>query len=144
LQSLSIITPAVLPCDIAFCGIRDLQQAEKDLIASQRSLNLYAHNLTSNDPQLYAAQILHHLADCDILYVSFDIDCLDAALVPGTGTPAEAGPSMELMVELCKLLVHHPKTVCFELAEYNPELDQNNTTLDLTAQIIETIFTQTS
>ncbi|MCB1196832.1 MAG: arginase [Bdellovibrionota bacterium] len=140
LQALSVITPAIYPRDIAFIGIRDLEAPEKKLLNSQGSLNLYAHDINNLDVTTCITKILEHLKDCDYIYVSFDIDCLDASEVPGTGTPVDKGPSTSKVIEICKSLLKRPETVCFELAEYNPLLDQQQKTKDVALKLLKQIF----
>jgi arginase family enzyme len=47
--------------------------------------------------------ILDHVGDGPC-YVTFDIDCLDPAFAPGTGTPVAGGPSSAKMLSVLRAL----------------------------------------
>ncbi|MCB0272574.1 MAG: arginase [Bdellovibrionales bacterium] len=140
LQSLSVITPAALPRDVAFVGIRDLESPEQKLVNLQGSLNLFANEMETLSAQSLYEKITHHLKDCDFIYISFDIDCLDSDLVPGTGTPVNNGPNFEKIKKLLQLLRQNPKVICIEVSEYNPDLDRDNQALHTTLDVIKSIF----
>ena len=60
-------------------------------------------------------------------YLSFDIDCLDVAFAPGTGTPVAGGPSSAKMVAV----LHHLKNlqiVGADLVEVSPPYDHADMT----------------
>jgi hypothetical protein len=71
-----------------------------------------------------------YLGHCDILYVSFDIDSLDASLVPGTGTPVKNGLQVNETTKLLKEILKDPRLACFEVTEINPLLDKENQTAE--------------
>ena len=50
-----------------------------------------------------AAAILEHTQGAKA-YVTFDIDCLDPAFAPGTGTPVAGGPSSAKMLSVLRAL----------------------------------------
>ncbi|MCR4266029.1 agmatinase [Nitratireductor sp. ZSWI3] len=50
-----------------------------------------------------AAAILERVADRPV-YMTFDIDCLDPAFAPGTGTPVAGGPSSAKMLSVIRQL----------------------------------------
>lgn len=132
--------PAVLPRDIAFVGIRDLEEPETKLLSRQESLNIYAKDFATQSVASWFERISKHLADCDRWVVNFDLDCLDASEVPGTGTPVEQGPATTPITALTQKLVQHPKCCCFELSEYNPQLDKASKTLNLAKDFLTQIF----
>ncbi len=47
--------------------------------------------------------ILHHVGDRPA-YLTFDIDCLDPAYAPGTGTPVSGGPSSAKILSVIRKL----------------------------------------
>ena len=58
------------------------------------------------------------------LHLSFDIDALDGAIVPGTGTPSPGGLSLMEGELLCKILRHTNLLVGMDLVEVNPLLEK--------------------
>ncbi len=53
---------------------------------------LYGYDVEDMSATQIAATIADHVGDAPC-YVTFDIDCLDPAFAPGTGTPVAGGPS---------------------------------------------------
>lgn len=135
LQAIGIISPMALARDVVYLGVRDMEKPEQALIQTQRSLVISSQNINQAPLHDITSQIEEHLKDCDLWYVSFDIDCLDATLVPGTGTPASHGPRFEEALAILSSIASHPKTVCVEVSEFNPSLDQNNQTLERTSML---------
>ena len=57
--------------------------------------------------EMRAAEIAHEILERTTgrkTYVTFDIDCLDPAFAPGTGTPVAGGPSSAKMLSVLRLL----------------------------------------
>jgi guanidinobutyrase len=57
------------------------------------------------------------------LFVSFDVDVLDPAFVPGTGTPVPGGLTMREAIPIVRNLCAQNDMVGFELVELDPLLD---------------------
>ncbi|WP_235945270.1 agmatinase family protein [Thermaurantiacus tibetensis] len=62
-------------------------------------------------------------ADGNRIYISFDVDVLDPAFVPGTGTPVPAGLTMREAVPIVRRLCMETDLVGFELVELDPTMD---------------------
>jgi arginase len=73
-----------------------------------------------------AIEALGLLDHCDIIYVSFDVDCMDASISKGTGTPVPNGISEKEAGNLVARLMQSPKICAFEMVEVNPTLDKEN------------------
>jgi agmatinase len=59
----------------------------------------------------------------EFLYVSFDIDTLDPAFVPGTGTPEPGGLTPREAFPIVRRLCAENDLVGFELVELSPHMD---------------------
>ena len=57
------------------------------------------------------------------LYISFDIDVLEPAFVPGTGTPEPGGLTPREAFQIVRRLCAESNVVGFELVELNPLAD---------------------
>lgn len=64
---------------------------------------LYGHEIEDMRASEIASTILEHVRD-KACYVTFDIDCLDPAFAPGTGTPVAGGPSSARMLSVLQKL----------------------------------------
>ena len=69
------------------------------------------------------------------VYISFDVDCLDPAYAPGTGTPEVGGPSTREMIDLLRGLAGL-NIVAGDVVEVAPQYDANTTTAQAGAQIL--------
>jgi agmatinase len=59
----------------------------------------------------------------EYLFISFDIDALDPAFVPGTGTPEPGGLTPREAFPIVRRLCAESNVVGFELVELSPMLD---------------------
>ena len=57
------------------------------------------------------------------LYVSFDVDVLDPAFIPGTGTPVPGGLTMREAIPIVRRLCAENQLIGFEIVELAPVLD---------------------
>ena len=64
---------------------------------------LYGHEVEDMSAGAVAETILSHVGDRPC-YVTFDIDCLDPAYAPGTGTPVSGGPSSAKILSVLQRL----------------------------------------
>jgi agmatinase len=58
------------------------------------------------------------------IYISFDVDVLDPAFIPGTGTPVPGGLTMREAMPIVRRLCSENELVGFEIVELDPLLDQ--------------------
>ncbi|WP_439107624.1 agmatinase family protein [Congregibacter sp.] len=57
------------------------------------------------------------------LFISFDVDVLDPAFVPGTGTPVPGGLTMREAIPIVRALCTESEMIGFEIVELDPLLD---------------------
>lgn len=57
------------------------------------------------------------------LFISFDVDVLDPAFVPGTGTPVPGGLTMREAIPIVRALCAESQMIGFEVVELDPLLD---------------------
>ena len=79
----------VLASDIFFISVRDTEAPEDHLMAKYNIPNITTAEVRSMGVQAVAKKALGHLKDCDIIYISFDVDSMDPSISKGTGTPRE-------------------------------------------------------
>ncbi len=77
----------------------------------------------------------------EYLYVSFDIDVLDPAYTPGTGTPEPAGLTPREVFPLIRALCTENNLVGFELVELNPLVDPGYTTILNSNRVVQECLT---
>ncbi|HJT72642.1 MAG TPA: arginase family protein, partial [Chitinophaga sp.] len=77
------------------------------------------------------------LSDCEYIYVSFDVDSLDASISKGTGTPVTNGLREREAEDLIAKFMQHRKICCFEITEVNPTLDKENLMAEIAFNILQ-------
>lgn len=121
--------PRVKPSDLCFIGVRDTEKPENRLITKHQIPNWPVDELRRAGPEAIAQKALEHLKDCDLIYISFDVDSMDPMVSVGTGTPVEQGLTEEEARHLLLALIQSPKLCCFEMVEINPLLDMNGNSM---------------
>ncbi len=135
------IAPKVLPSDLVFIDLRDFEEDEEILLHNKNITFFTPQTRTEVGIEAILNKTLAQLNDCDLIYVSFDVDSLDPNISIGTGTPVPNGLSENEAVYLLKALINHPKTVAFEITEINPLLDRENPMEEVAARILEKVLT---
>jgi len=82
-----------------------------------------------------ARMIQERVGDAKV-FVTFDIDFIDPAYAPGTGTPEVGGPSSREALELIRKGLKELDFVGFDLVEVYPQYDPGFITALLAANIV--------
>ena len=126
LKGLASSEASIKPGNIVFCGLRDYERAEENLINKYDISKYNAKDITYKGVKSIVEEIFIKLEHCKYVYVSFDVDSIDPIYLPGTGTPSEFGLSFEQALQLNMQLLKNEKVCCWEIAEINPKYDENN------------------
>ena len=110
---------------VAYIGLRDVDEGEKRLLRNSKML---VYSMTDVDRLGIAAvmeQILEKLSPggCRPIHLSFDVDGIDPAFAPGTGTRAKGGLSYREARYICTRLAETGRLESMDLVEINPTLD---------------------
>ncbi len=127
----------ILPKDIVFVSARDIEEEEKFLINKYGIRNFPTSEVKNKGVEQISEEILSLLSDCDLIYISFDVDSLDPKISEGTGTPVENGLSIEQAKQLNALLINNDKVCAWEMVEVNPTLDRENAMAEEAFDILE-------
>lgn len=120
------ICPKINLKDIFFIDIRDLEEQEWNIIKANHINYTSPEFRETHGINRIIEQVRNFSAQFDHVYISFDVDSLDAELVPGTGTPVSNGLSWEEATSLLKAFWVFPNTKALEITEINPLKDHNN------------------
>ena len=137
------IMPKIEPHQLVFVGVRDTEEEEETLISRLGIRNYTIAEVQQQGPNKIGLAIRQQLKDCDLIYVSFDVDSMDCDLISkGTGTPVPDGLSKEQAQILIETLVDDPRCCCLEITEINPTLDNHcnkmaDTAFDILAKASE-------
>lgn len=127
----------------AMIGIRGYERAGfEDLIESDGLLVKYARDVRQEgiDTAIEAA-IEHAAANTDAVYLTVDIDAVDPAYAPGTGTPEPGGLTSAQLLRAMDLLGNCDAIGAMDLVEVSPPLDgDSDTTAMLGANAVTRFF----
>ncbi len=126
LKNVGGISPKLTPKDIVYINVRDTEKQEDFLIKKFGMKNFTTAEIRRKGVEKVAIEALALLDDCDLIYVSFDVDCMDASISKGTGTPVPNGITEKEAGNLVARLMQSEKVCCFEMVEINPTLDKEN------------------
>ncbi len=97
-----------------------------------------AYDVHKGDPEKIADETLERLSGCDKIYLTFDIDVMDPAFVPGTGADEPFGLlPFQCMAMLNKM---YDKVDAFDIAEVNPTFDTHGITTAVASRIMFECF----
>lgn len=120
-----LIAPKINPEDLVFIGIRDAEKEEWGLIEELGIKTFEPHDIKEHGIFYVINNALKYLDECDLIYVSFDVDSMDPSVSIGTGTTAPNGLSFVEAEGVFKTFLNHPNLVAFEITEINPSLDEH-------------------
>lgn len=126
LKNLGSILPKITPKDLVYINVRDTEKQEEFVLKKHGIKNFTTAEIRRRGVEKVAIESLAFLDHCDLIYVSFDVDCIDAAISKGTGTPVPNGISEKEAGNLVARLMQSKKVCCFEMVEINPTLDKEN------------------
>jgi arginase len=143
LKNIGGINPKINPEDLIYIAVRDTEEEENFIVNILGIQNISVDFINQFGSKATIEKALEHLKHCDVIYVSFDVDSMDPDLTSlGTGTPVPNGISPEIAKELLVGFTESPKTVCLEIVEVNPCLDEKgNTMAEVTLDILEAVIT---
>lgn len=137
LKQIGKIAPKVLPEDIVYIALRDFEKEEKHLIDKYGMKVISSKEVRSKGPENVVRSVTRYLSDCTDIYVSFDVDSLDASISKGTGTPVSNGLREREAEDLISKFMQNRKVCCFEVSEVNPTLDKENLMAEIAFNILQ-------
>ena len=126
LKNLGIAGPKISPSDLVFIGLRDFEPQEDAIIKRNKIRVFSVTEIRKKAVERVAIDSLNYLDQCDLIYVSFDVDSMDSNISKGTGTPAPNGITEKEAGNLIYYLLRSRKICCLEMVEINPTLDREN------------------
>lgn len=126
---------------LIYFGVRDTEEAEDKQIAELNIKNFKVEEVRYKGLGYCVEKALTQLANCDMIYISFDVDSLDCDLISnGTGTPVAKGFDQYEVIAIINQIIASQKVICVELCEINPLLDTKGNKMAETAfEVLEQI-----
>jgi arginase len=118
----------------------DFDQAELDLVARENlttfsMLDLMSHGLAPLFPLIDALA-----SRVDNIWVSLDLDSIDATYAPGAGMPNQKGLLYREIAAIADYIGKKCNVIGVDVVEYNPLQDEQNKTAELAIELIATYF----
>lgn len=131
----------VLPNDVYIIGARDLDPGEV-LIIEENNVNLFTMDQIKKEGlgnvlKTVIASIKEK--DFDGVHLSYDIDSMDADIIPGTGTPVKNGFTVEESKIILENILKQNFITSMDFVELNPVLDKDEKTSNICMELIEVI-----
>jgi arginase len=126
LKNVGNISPKITYRDLVYISIRDTEAPEDYLLKKNSVKSFTAPEIRKRGVERVAIDALQYLDECDLIYVSFDVDSIDSSISKGTGTPVANGITEREAGNLVARLMTNDKVCCFEMVEVNPTLDREN------------------
>lgn len=137
LKNVGTTGPKILPEDIVYIAVRDLEKPENYLVNKYNINFIETEDVRKKGAAAIGTEALHMLDHCDLIYVSFDVDSMDSRISTGTGTPVPNGLTVEEARVLNVTIGQSPKLCAWELTEVNPTLDTENRMAESAFEILE-------
>jgi len=127
--------------DVVYFGVRDTEEAEDKQIEKLGIKNYMVHEVRYRGLRTCVDEALEKLTDCDLIYISFDVDSMDCDLISyGTGTPVSKGFDQFEIIAIINQITASQKVAAIEFVEINPLLDLKGNKMAETAfEVLEAV-----
>lgn len=145
LVNINDFTPKVKPENIVLIGMRDLDEGERKYIKDKNIKTFTMADIDRFGIQEVIERSLEYLKSRNIdgLHFSLDVDALDPAETPGTGTRVMGGLSYRESHFALELLNESKLVTSMDLVEVNPLIDNSNHTAEQAVALLGTFFGET-
>lgn len=134
IKNIGVSGPKLSPEHLVYFGLRDFESAEQRLIETESILHYRVDEMRMKGMGSCVRESLERMKDCDLLYISFDVDSMDCDSISyGTGTPVPTGFYPTEVIEIIDQFMDSGKVICIEFTEINPLLDNKGNKMAETA-----------
>jgi agmatinase len=130
---------AIRPTNFVQIGLRS-HWPGADVWDWMRAQSMHWHLMddvvTQGLPAVLDTAIGQALDGCDALYLSIDIDVLDPAFAPGTGTPEPGGLNTAELLRAVRRVVSECNVVCMDICEVAPAYDHADVTVNAAHHLV--------
>jgi len=141
-HTMSWLTPQLPPSQLVYVGLRDVDDAEKEIL---EDLNIKAFYMTDVDSRGIIEVVEEALKAVDPdgrrnIHLSFDIDALDPLDAPATGTAVRGGLTLDEGLTLCDMVHRTGMLKAVDMVEVNPSLATNKADAEKTINAANNIL----
>ena len=141
LKNIGGIRPKIYSDNVVYFGVRDTEEPEDYIMEKMGLRNYKVDEVRFRGLELCVNEALDRLKDCDVIYISFDVDSMDCDLISkGTGTPVSKGFDQYEVMAIINQIVRTGKVACFEVVEINPTLDnKGNKMAEVAFEVLDNV-----
>ncbi len=133
--------PNLSPNHLAFVGLRSFLSEEVEYYAANPGIGWHtARSVHQRGIETVAQDIVEQLKDVEAVYMSLDIDGIDPACTPGTGTPEHGGPTTRECLEFLHIIFAQLPVKAMDIVEVSPPLDISDITSLAALKVIYEVF----
>jgi len=110
---------------LVYIGLRDVDAGEKEILRAKNIKHYTAEDVARLGIKTVMDEVIAYTKELPV-HISFDIDALDPAHAPATGTPVADGITLEDGKHICQRIGATGRLVSLDLVEINPSLSDSN------------------
>lgn len=135
------VEDVIEPKDLAFLGIRSWEREELEYLKEHPEvLVIKAYDVFKEGYLESYKKLESRFENYDAVYFTLDIDVLDPAFAPGTGTPEAGGLTSRELLELTKMMLANLPIRAMDIVEVSPSLDCSDITSWAALKVIYEVF----
>lgn len=124
-----------------FTGVRSFMRDEAAFLSDHPEIAVHpAREFHRRRPEEIATEAVKRLSGSYAVYVTLDIDVLDPACAPGTGTPEAGGISTRELLEFLRPIFAGLPVRAMDVVEVSPPLDRSDITAFAALKVIYEAF----
>lgn len=129
------------PENLLFLGIRAAEPEEVEIVKREKDITVISATDVDEMGWKECAQVIYNkFREYDNIYFTLDIDVLDPAFAPGTGTPVSGGINSRELINLVRFMLNELPIRDMDIVEVAPPLDSNDITSWAALRVIEEVF----
>lgn len=133
--------PNLAPELMAFVGLRSFLTEEVAYCAAHPGIGWYtAREIYRRGIETVAREVVAQLQGVEAVYLSLDIDGIDPACAPGTGTPEHGGPTTRECLEFLRIVFAGLPIRAMDIVEVSPPLDVSDVTSLAALKVMYEVF----
>lgn len=138
LTSVLSYAPKIKPENVCLIGVRSYEHGEAQLLERLNVRTFLMDEVKERGLEAVMQEALQRVNKTTIGYgVSLDLDVIDPMDAPGVGVPERDGIRANELLKSIQQLVQDPRLLAMEIAEFDPQRDQQQKTQKIVIALIE-------
>lgn len=140
LTTIAKTSPAIQSQNVVLIGIKDIDQGEQELIDQEDIRAFYIRDILAEGLKPVFEAIKQLKDRVDHVWLSLDLDCVDADYAPGVGMPNKGGLTYREIHAIIEHIGKECDILGMDLVEYNPVKDIDHKTAQLATELTAKAF----